>query len=228
MMMIVRLYPRYEVDKVWDFVDKKFSKIKGTGVLPLFMSEQDSQNYVSVILEVGDPDALITLFERDLAGCHEIADTRTVALVKPAFFPVPRSVSSGISRFLVPVKINPCNYTEVFEKVLKLEPPKGIHFAYVTLTLGEEDMIISLLGKDWDSVRSFVSEKIEKIPGVESIRIGLTHRTKRLVDLGTWKHHQEKYAWSRFIQGRPMKGDYSFDWTYQDQCAVHGALPDEA
>ena len=228
MMLIVRMYPRYEVDKVWKVVEERVSKLKGNSVVPLFMSEQDYQNYVSVIMEVHDADALADFFMANIASCEEIVRTTTVTLLKPAFFPVPKNVPEGTARYLVPVKMDPCNYTKVYDRVLKLEPPKGVYFAYVALTLGEDDMLISLLAKDAKLVRKFVSEQIETVDGVQSVRIGLTHRTKRLTDLGTWKAHQEKYALSRFLPGARPREEYGFDWTYLDVCSIHGALPEEA
>ena len=162
-MMIVRMFPRYEVDKVWKYIESKVTKLIGNEVIPLFMSEQDYQNYVSVIMEVNSADALADFFSSDIAPCEEISHTTTIAMLKPAFFPVPKNVPEGISRFLIPVKMNPCFYTKVYDQVLKLKPPKDVYFAYVALTLGEDDMLISLLAKDAKSVRRFVSEQIEKI-----------------------------------------------------------------
>jgi hypothetical protein len=29
------------------------------------------------------------------------------------------------------------------------------------------------------------------------------------------------------LAGEPSKEDYDYDWTFMEQCDVHGALPDE-
>ena len=96
MMIVVRLFPHYEVEKVWQYVEKHFSNGKGDGVVPLFMSEQDYQNHISLICDVNDLDALADFLISDIAPCKEIARTRTATLLKPAFYPLPRNSSQKL------------------------------------------------------------------------------------------------------------------------------------
>jgi hypothetical protein len=41
-----------------------------------------------------------------------------------------------------------------------------------------------------------------------------------------WREHQRRYSVAR-LTGEPSKGDYDYDWTFTEECDVHGALPDE-
>ena len=223
MIIVVRLFPHYDVQKVWQYVEKHFSNVKGDGVVPLFMSEQDYQNHVSLICDVNDPDALADFMIKEIAPCTEITHTRTATLLKPAFYPVPKDAPSSLCRFLVPLKVYPKKFNEIHEKLLKLDLPEDIYVAYVAFSLGEEDMIVSLLSEGREAVIRFVSGRIED-SGIESIRIGVTHRTKRLVDASKWRNCQAKYARSRLYGSTGRPDEFSFDWTSLNRCAVHGPV----
>ena len=97
--------------------------------------------------------------------------------------------------------------------------------AYVAFSLGEEDMVLSMLAEERDSVIKFVAGRIEN-PGIESVRIGVIHRTKRLVDSNRWKQCQAKYSKSRFYGSPGRSEEFAFDWTGLRGCCVHG-LPHE-
>jgi len=228
MMLIVRMYPRYETDSVWKYVESRFSKTKNKDIVPLFMSQQDYQDYVSVVLEVGNEDELAGFFEKEVAPCKEIAHTRTITLLKPSFYPVPKTTPKDFCRFRVALGVNPSCYTKAYDRLLRMDPPKHIRFTYVTYSFGEDDILVSLLAKDLESVRSFVADYLEKIVGVESVRISLTHRTARLADATTWTKALKRYSMSRFLPGAKSAEEDGFDWTYLDHCCVHGAMFDEA
>ena len=225
MIIVVRLYPHYEVEKVWQYVNKHFSDMKGDSIVPLFVSEQDYQNHVSLICEVNDFDSLADFLIKDIAPCKDIAHTRTATMLKPAFHPIPRNASEKLCRFLVPLKVKPEKFAEMYEKLLKLTPPDDIHIAYVAFSLGEEDMLISLLSESRDSVIKFVAGRIEDT-GIESIRIGVTHRTKRLVNADKWREVQAKYAKSRLYGSKGRPEEFAFDWTGLKSCVVHGSPND--
>jgi hypothetical protein len=48
----------------------------------------------------------------------------------------------------------------------------------------------------------------------------------RLTTPEKWREHQRRYSVAR-LTGEPSKGDYDYDWTFTEECDVHGALPDE-
>ncbi|MFX0208872.1 MAG: hypothetical protein ACFFDT_23010, partial [Candidatus Hodarchaeota archaeon] len=107
MMLIVRMYPQYEVDKVWDYAEDRFSKYKKMDIVPLFMSQHDYQNFISVVCEANKPDMLADFFGSEIAPCKEISCTRTITLIKPAFFAVPKDVPENLCRFRVALRLDP-------------------------------------------------------------------------------------------------------------------------
>jgi len=223
--MVVRLFPHYDVEKVWQYAERNFMNSGNGGATPLFMSEQDYQNHVSLICEVHDADEFADFYLNKIASCADIAGTRTVTLMKPAFFSVPEDAPNTLCRFLLPLKIYPNKIPGIYNKILGLEPPKGIHFAYTALSLGEEDIIVSLLASDRKELINFVSGRIEDM-GIESLRIGVTHRTKQLVDPGKWVDFQKKYRRSRLPNAKGGPEDFAFDWTHLTRCCVHGQVQD--
>ncbi len=224
--MVVRMYPKYEVEKVWQYLEGRFSKEKHNDVVPLFMSEQDYQNFVSVICDVRVVDALADFLANDIAPCRDIVSTRTVTLVKPVFHPVPKTISSEMCRFLVQLKVNASFVSPVYSKILETELPKGLYYAYTSLSLGEDDILMSLLAKDWELIKKFVSGRIDGTPGISSTKIMITHRTKKLVNDAEWLDCQKKYSKSRFVK-TAVDEMYEYDWTSVNNCSFHGALDEK-
>ncbi len=222
MLMTVRMYPLYEVDKVWKWVENNYSDMKNDGVTPLFMSEQDYNSYISVMCHVQNGDSFADFIAKKVAPCPEVAFTRTITLLKPAFYSVTSSNLASLCRFLVPLKVNSKTVATVYEDMLKIEPPENVLPAYTALSLGEDDIIASYLAENRDAIRKFVSGRLEGMEGVKSIRINVMHRTKRLVPQDMWLSLQKKFARARYVPG--VSEEYSLDWTELKKCCVHGTV----
>ncbi|MFQ6061457.1 MAG: hypothetical protein ACE5KV_09255 [Thermoplasmata archaeon] len=226
MMLILRLHPKYELEKVWDFVDKEFKDHPSKDVLPLFASHAENRNHVSVLIETESMDAIADLLVNQIAKCEEITRTRTITLMKPAFFPVPRDIPRGMSRFMVMLSVRPKSYSDVYNNLIRMKRPLDIYFSYAAYSCGKEDVRISAIARDWDSLRAFVNKSVSTLKGVKSTTIMRIRRSMRLTTPKKWLEHQKKYAVSR-LTGEPAKGGYEYDWTFIEHCTLHGALPDE-
>jgi len=77
-----------------------------------------------------------------------------------------------------------------------------------------------------DDISGTVRENITSLEGVKSASIDMICRSKRLTTRERWQEHQRKYSVGRFT-GTPIKDGYEYDWTFIEECEVHGALPDE-
>ena len=226
MMLMVRLHPKYELKKVWDFVEAEFNEYQSKDIHPLWASHLENRNYVNVLFETNDVDAMAEFLIDEVNRCEEIAYTRTITLMKPAFFPVPRDVPENLRRFVIRVQVRAQAYKEVYEKLLRMKRPIDTYFGYSAYSFGYDDIRISALVKDWDTIRKFVRENITSLEGVKAASIDIVCRSKRLTTPERWREHQRKYSVAR-LTGEPSKGDYEYDWTFTEECDVHGALPDE-
>jgi len=227
MMLILRLYPMYEIDKVWDFVEERFAGRETRGAVPLFVSHQENFNYLSVVFEAKDVDSIAEFVVDEVAGCDEIGDTRTIVLMKPAFFSVPKDVPENLHRYLISISIDPKFYRTVYDRLVRYEPIDNVFFVYTAYTFGEDDILISTLAENWSEIRKFTNDWIEAIPGVKVARIAMVCRSMRLVSAEKWKSHQKKYSRDRLLAKEAKLPEYEFDWTFVEECEIHGALPDE-
>jgi hypothetical protein len=226
MMLIIRLHPKYELEKVWDFVETEFKNYQSKDVLPLWASQMENRNYVSVLFETNDVDAIAEFLIDEVSKCDEISYTRTITLLKPAFFPVPRDIPENLRRFLIRVQSRPQQYNVVYDQLLRMKRPIDTYFVYAGYSFGEDDIRISAIVKDWESIRKFVRDNISSLEGVKSASIDMICRSKRLTTSERWREHQRKYSVGR-LTGAPVKDGYEYDWTFTEECEVHGALPDE-
>ncbi|UCD92030.1 MAG: hypothetical protein JSV43_07315 [Methanobacteriota archaeon] len=226
MMLIVRLHPRFEVQKIWDFVQKEFRHYESEHVLPLWASQMENRNYISVLFETNDVDSITEFLIDEVSKCDEIAYTRTITLMKPAFFPVPRDMPENLRRFMIRVQVSPQAYHTVFDQLIRMKRPIDTYFGYAGYSFGYDDIRISAIVKDWETIRRFVRENITSLEGVKSESIDMICRSKRLTTRERWQEHQRKYSVGR-LTGAPVKDGYEYDWTFIEECEVHGALPDE-
>ena len=226
MIFVVRLHPKCEINTIWKFVERTFKNKKAGGVIPLYVSQRDDQHYVDIIIETKSSEGLAEFLIKEVPKCKEIDDTRTVTLMKPAFYPVSSGAGKDLKRFVVSISVKPHNYRTVFNRLLKLKFPKDIHFIYVAYTFGDEDIIASALAKDCKTMRKFVRERVRNLPGIMAAKPHLIRRSKRLATKPVWKRTQKKYSAEK-ITGIAPKDEFDYDWTLAEECVVHGALPDE-
>ncbi|MCJ2512618.1 MAG: Lrp/AsnC ligand binding domain-containing protein [Candidatus Thermoplasmatota archaeon] len=226
MMFVVRLHPRCEIESVWNWVDKAFSGKKSGDVVPLYVSQREDQHYVDTILEAKDVEVLAEFLIKHIPKCREIDDTRTVTIMKPAFYPVPARAGKDVKRFAISISVDPRNYRTVYDRLLKMKVPEGVYLNYVAYEFGDDDIVISSLAKNWTTIRKFVRERIRNLPGVTSAKPHLICRSKRLASKPVWTKHQKKYSVEK-MTGVAPEDKWEYDWTFIDECVVSGALPDE-
>src|SRR4030042_5372616 len=91
MMIIVRLSPKSNLEKIWDFVENHIIKEEATKfVTPLYATQAEGMMSVAVVFDVKDPDNIAHFLVENLAKCTECHHTSTVSLMKPVFFPIPK------------------------------------------------------------------------------------------------------------------------------------------
>ena len=73
MMIIVRLFPRMDINKVWDYVEGDLiKKAESDGVTPLYATQTEGMMSVGVIFDVKDPDNIADFLTENLANYDDI------------------------------------------------------------------------------------------------------------------------------------------------------------
>jgi len=68
MMMIVRMFPRNDLKDSWDRVLNNLDQISDGNCTPLYMSQQEEKDFMSIIFDVKDVDAFADVLVK--RACH--------------------------------------------------------------------------------------------------------------------------------------------------------------
>lgn len=90
MLMIIRLYPKTDISKIWNYVESEIKDDPKKPMTPLYATQTEGMMNVGIIVDVKDPDDVSDFLTRDLIKCNEVHHTKTVSLMKPVFFPYQR------------------------------------------------------------------------------------------------------------------------------------------
>ena len=102
MMIIVRLFPKMDLKKIWDYVEGDMVlKAKSNNVTPLYATQTEGMMNVGVLFDVKDPDNIAHFLTETLSNSDEVHHTRTLSLMKPVFFPIPKKKPENMQRFII-------------------------------------------------------------------------------------------------------------------------------
>ena len=187
MLMVLKLYPKGNQDKVWEYVLNNFDPSWSLTVAPIQMSQHIGDNVVGILFNVLELDQIVKFLTYQVGECEEIMDTKTLIFMKPVFLPLPKDRTKRLRRFTIPLQVHPKYYDDVYDELIEIKYPKDIFPIYITYTLGECDILISMVGRDIESVHDFVSHKISPMKGVDSYVVTEFGRSKRLMSKEKWR-----------------------------------------
>lgn len=230
MLMVLKLYPKGDQDKVWDYVLNNFDPAWSDMVIPIQMSEHIGDNIVGILFNVKDLDHMVKFLTYQIGECEEILDTKTLIFMKPVFLPLPKDRTTRLHRFTIPLQVKPKYYDDVYDVLIDYKYPKDIFPIYITYTLGEADILISLVAKDIETAHSFVSHTISTMDGVDSYKITEFGRSQRLVAKEKWRTLQRALLHIPPWAAKELKEKYLYDYDLSppdDEFALSGAMVDE-
>ena len=56
MLMIVRLYPKIDINKIWDYVEHEMKEGSSKSLTPLYATQTEGMMDVGIIFDVKNPD----------------------------------------------------------------------------------------------------------------------------------------------------------------------------
>lgn len=225
MLMIARLYPKTNLDRIWSFVVNEIRPKPTRSLTPLYATMTEGMMDVGIIFEAEDPEDIASFLTEEVTRCDEVHHTRTVSLVKPVFFAIPKERPPTVQRYLVRIFAHPRYYRKTYSYLVGLDYQRNLFPIYISYSLGEEDILMNFGADSEQTARSFLKEHIRSLDGVEQATLHPVHRAKRFAPLEFLLQQQKKYLGSR-----PSKmGDQDFDWVedFEQRALLSGALPGE-
>jgi DNA-binding Lrp family transcriptional regulator len=228
-MLIVRLIVKGDPSKVWSFLTKNLKGKETKKVKPLYMSQLSGKNYMGVIFDVEKIDYIVKFLVQQIGACEGIVDTQTLTLMKPVFLPIPKERPNCLNRYTVHMKVEPKYYHDVYNALLDHKYGKNVFPTYVTYSLGDFDIMVSMLAEGIDKVKRFADETLTKIEGVTEFEIYPIERSEHLANRETWQRIQRSLLHIPPWVSKELKKHYLYDYdlSTEDYCKITGAMIDE-
>ena len=227
MMMIVRLFPKTDINKVWHYVENVIAKETSDVVTPLYSAQLEGMMSVGVIFNVKDPDNIAHFLTETLSGFDECHHTRTISLVKPVFFPIPKKKPDTIQRFVIRIYTHPKNYKNIYNYLLNYKYPFNMFPIYVSYSLGDEDLVMNVAADSRETVSNFLKEKIRTMDGVDSSSFYPVVKAKRFAPLAELIKLQREHLAEQTKNMPESEMDESFDFVedFEELAMLTGAFP---
>ncbi|MCK5031275.1 MAG: hypothetical protein KAR64_07400 [Thermoplasmatales archaeon] len=212
MMMIVRLFPKTDLNKVWHYVENVIGKETSDVVTPLYSAQLEGMMSVGVIFDVKDPDNISHFLTETLSDFDECHHTRTISLMKPVFFPIPKKKPENIQRFVVRIYTHPRNYKRIYKYLTDYKYPFNLFPIYVSYSLGDEDIVMNIAADSAETVNNFLKEKIRTMDGVDSSAFYPVVKAKRFAPLEKLIETQKQHLLDKAKELPDGETDKDFDF----------------
>jgi len=226
MMMIVRLFPKTDLNKVWHYVENVIGKETSDVVTPLYSAQLEGMMSVGVIFDVKDPDNISHFLTETLSDFDECHHTRTISLMKPVFFPIPKKKPENIQRFVVRIYTHPRNYKRIYKYLTDYKYPFNLFPIYVSYSLGDEDIVMNIAADSAETVNNFLKEKIRTMDGVDSSAFYPVVKAKRFAPLEKLIETQKQYLLDKAKELPDDETDKDFDFVedFKEYAMLTGAF----
>jgi len=224
MLMIVRLYPKTDLSKVWNHIETKIKDDPSKSFTPLYATQTEGMMDIGVIVDVEKPDDLSDFITEDLVQCDEIHHTKTISLMNPVFFPIPKKRPEPVQRYLVRIYAHPKYYKKVYDHLINFNYPFNLFPIYISYSLGGEDIIMSIGADHSETVNRFLKANIKTLDGVDQSSFYPVFKAKRFAPLEKLIAERKKYT-TKEVPGKET--DETFDWveSFEEYARLTGAFP---
>lgn len=219
-MIILRIYPIRELNQVWDDIVRNVAALSNEDSTPLYLSQQEAKNFVSIIYDVKDADSFGDIIVKSIPSTLKPEKTRTITLLKPVFFPAPRDRPANLERYQVALQTRTNELESVFRHIVQLNYPKDVFPTYAAYSFGEDDILTSMLSVGRHRIEEFIAQNVQRETGVARVEISRIGMSRRLAPPGMWKDYRER----RYLfKPTPQYEDYDFT----ELAALSGAFVHE-
>jgi len=198
MINIIRLKSQEQKQRICDSIMSQINElqesIKGKGQL-LFLSKRVKHEDVSLFVHTVDPHVLGDFIAEHLSRIEHITGIWVINMIKPIFYPLPRD-TKNMNRFTITLKVFTKNLKDVYQNIAAAALPNGLKMAYIAYTfhLFGDSIQFSVLSEKEETLNKYITETVNKIPGVLSSTINLIQRTRPLVSYDEWKDYSSRHG----------------------------------
>jgi len=190
-MIVVRIFPRGELEESWKRVTGNLDRISNKYCSPLYLSQREEENFMTLVYDVRETNSLGDLLVKNIPSLLMPEKTRTIILLKPVFFPAPKDRPANLARYQVAVRARPEVLEEIYSRILRINYPKDAFPTYAAYSFGEDDILVSMLSTGRERIKQFVMENLATLTGVISAEIGFIERSQRVAPAETWRKYRE-------------------------------------
>lgn len=224
MMLVVRLYPKRNLDALWNGLEKNKEMLSTRNYTALYANHLLGNNFISVIFQLNNPQFIDEFYLKTLAKMPDVRKTETLTLIKTQYYCVPKERPKTLYRFQLHLNCDPISYEKVYNSICDLKMPKNIFLTYVSFSFGRDDIIASVLSESADAVLKLIEDKVSKMDGVETVRFTQVTKMLRLVNTEKWTQHKMKYL-APHQKGKDMEIEY--EGSIEDLAALTGGFVHE-
>jgi hypothetical protein len=198
MISIIRLKSQEKKERICDYIMSHINglqeSIKGKGQL-LYLSKRAKHEDVSLFVHMVDPDILGDFIAEHLNKIEHVTGIWVINMIKPVFYPLPKD-TKNMKRYAITVKIFPRNLKDVYQNIAASALPDGLKMAYIAYTfhLFGDCIQFSILAEKEEILNKYLTEVVNKIPGVLSTTVNLIERTRSLVSYDEWKQYSSEHG----------------------------------
>jgi len=198
MITIIRLKSQEKKEKICDYIMSQTNElqesIKGKGQL-LYLSKRARHEDVSLFVHTVDPNVLGDFIAEHLNKIEHITGIWVINMIKPVFYPLPKD-TKNMKRFTITLKVFTKNLKDVYQNIATADLPGGLRMAYIAYTfhLFGDCIQFSILAENEETLNKYLTEVVNKIPGVLNTTINLIERTRPLVSYDEWKQYSSKHG----------------------------------
>ena len=225
MTVVVRLFAKKKVDDLWKEIEENMPKLENNNLIPLYASQQEKKSYITVTFDAMNFEVLRDFLVNTLPIQVNLRKSRTVPLSEPTYFLMPKEHPEDLHRFLISLRTIPTQYIPIRSKIISSDFPHNLYMTYLSFSLGEDDILLSVLAESRKAVQQFCMEVFDPLPEITSYDISNQLRTKRLATMEQWKKHQGRFL-SSYDRQHKKDYDQSYDWTndFNEYAMMMGAF----
>ena len=171
MLIIIRIKSKGPLQPVWDRIieqQEPIQKAFAGKCQVLYLTKRMGFNKeASLFIDLSDESILGDLVVSHLAKIKGVDSFVIHHLFKPKFYPLPRDTKE-YRRFVINLKVEPANLTEVYKNLIDPNIPDGMKKVYFAFTFHQssDSIQLSILSKSEDVMREYVATVIASLSGV--------------------------------------------------------------
>jgi hypothetical protein len=188
MMFIVRMLVAKGRDDVWEYILANYEKMRSSTVSPLYVTKRLSKGETTLFIDAKNSSEIADFLLKHFSHLESIQDISVVNLMRPVFFPLPQE-HEGMKRFTIALTCAPKYCESIYKNLLNLKPNEDGAMTYMAYTFKEkgEDILLSVLSKDTDTLERFIHGHITPLEGITNLKASEINKTRKLATMFEWK-----------------------------------------